>query len=146
MCIICDGDYDINMIELVCYSCEDITEIPYLPKLKELKETINSFKKYLNIGFIYILTNLNYQLQGIYKVGQTINLKNRLSTYNTPKIEKDKYQYVYSFETNNIIELEKYIHDHPKLKEFKIKNEIYKIKFNDLKNILIEIKNEFENL
>jgi len=36
MCIICDGDYDINMIELECCSCQDITEIPNLPNLKIL--------------------------------------------------------------------------------------------------------------
>jgi len=108
---------------------------------QQLKKTKNSSN-----GHIYILTNLNYQLQGIYKVSRTINLKSRLSTYNTPKIEKDKYSYIYSFKTYDNENLENYIHDHPKLKEFKIKNEIYKIKFEDLKEILIEIKNEFDEL
>ena len=118
-----------------------------IDNLKEInKLLISHLDLNINTGFIYILTNLCYEIQDIYKVGKTINLNNRLSNYNTPKVEKDKYQYVYSIKSNNIDDLEKYIHNHPKLKEFKTNNELYKIKFNDLKNIIIEIKNEFENL
>jgi len=36
MCVICEGNYDINMTELNCDGCKDIKEIPFLPNLREL--------------------------------------------------------------------------------------------------------------
>ena len=36
MCIICDRNYDDNLIELNCYECKNIQEIPILPNLKTL--------------------------------------------------------------------------------------------------------------
>lgn len=36
MCIICEGNYDINMTRLNCLSCKKIKTIPILPNLQEL--------------------------------------------------------------------------------------------------------------
>ena len=113
--------------------------------INKLKQENNKLKETLiNIGYIYILTNLSYEIQDIFKIGKTSNLKTRLSTYNTPKMEKDKYKYIYCFKTYDADNLEKYIHNHPKLKEYKTNNELYKIKLEDLKKIILEIKNEFD--
>ncbi len=43
-------------------------------------------------------------------------------------------------------ELEKYIHNHPKMKEFNLNGELYKSKINILKKILDEVVIEFNNL
>ena len=116
--------------------------------LEELIEKIKQLEIQLdrNIGYIYILTNLSYEIQDIYKIGKTGNLKTRLSSYNTPKVEKDKYKYIYLFKTYDMNNLEQFIHNHFKLKEYKTNNELYKIKFEDLKKIILEIKNEFDEL
>jgi hypothetical protein len=50
----------------------------------------------MNSGFLYILYNELYKSYGpnVYKVGRSVNLKNRMNSYTTPFIDPSKYLYV----------------------------------------------------
>ncbi len=47
-------------------------------------------------GYLYILHNDVYKQYGcnVYKLGRTVNLKNRMGNYTTPFINKSEYLYV----------------------------------------------------
>jgi hypothetical protein len=106
-------------------------------KLKDNK-TINRLSNLTisdnKTGFIYLVSNIWYEISDIYKIGRTTSIKTRLSPYNTGRITKDKFLYVYYIETDYPIELEKIIFEY--LKDFKLNNEMYKLKLSKLKNII----------
>jgi hypothetical protein len=129
-------------------------EIINLKKEKIKENDINITNKNINnniiIGYVYIVSNLCYELQDIYKIGQTTNKDRRLSSYNTGKMTKDKFKYLYIIETEHFIELEKLIFKY--LENYKVNNEMYKINLEKLKNIIkklnskLIIENEILNL
>lgn len=62
MCIICTGDYDINLTELNCSNCNDIVEIPKeLVNLKQLRcyytEITNIPKELVNLEYLSCFGN-----------------------------------------------------------------------------------------
>jgi len=99
-----------------------------------IKNDITLTEKY---GYIYVCTTNVYNNKDIYKIGQTIDLKSRLSSYNTGSISNDKYYYCFNYKCNNYIELEKLIFE--KLKEYKLNGEMYKIEFKKLNSIILEL-------
>jgi hypothetical protein len=114
-------------------------------KLEKLKNNNNIEDKQINklsnliisdnkTGYIYLVSNIWYEISDIYKIGRTTSIKSRLSPYNTGRITKDKFIYVYYIETDYPIELEKIIFEY--LKDFKLNNEMYKLKLSKLKNII----------
>ena len=114
-------------------------------KLEKLKNNNNIKDKQINklsnltisdnkTGYIYLVSNIWYEISDIYKIGRTTSIKTRISTYNTGRITKDKFIYVYYIETDYPIELEKIIFEY--LKDFKLNNEMYKLKLSKLKNII----------
>lgn len=65
-------------------------------------------------GYIYIITNPAWE--GWVKIGKSINPKNRLKTFQTSSPFRD-YELVYSIKTNDMTNLEYYIHLHLKDKD-----------------------------
>jgi len=107
----------------------------------------NQFKKYnisitnkklLEISeYIYIATNSLQDGINIYKIGRTSNLNSRLVSYNTGQIVP--YYYCSYYKCSNAASLEKRIFSI--LSSFKVKNEMYQIKFEILDDIIKTICN-----
>jgi len=95
--------------------------------------------KYEYGGFIYILSNVNNEAEHIYKIGITENLKSRLNSYNTGMQKHQHFYYCSQYHCSDPVNLEKYIFS--KLKKFKIENvnEMYKLQFEQLDNIIKNI-------
>jgi Meiotically Up-regulated Gene 113 (MUG113) protein/C2H2 type zinc finger protein len=137
-------------------SCNRIIECQYCKKefktLHLLKQHTNKKNKCINIkdnkyiinqnniisnsnkikpGFIYIASNICYEIQQIFKIGRTSDIKTRINGYNTGRLTKDKFQYIYYINTDYPIELEKIIFYN--LKNFNLNGELYKIELFRLK-------------
>jgi transposase-like protein len=85
--------------------------------------------------YIYIATTNSQAMQHIFKLGRTNNLKSRLSSYNTGRIEP--FFYCIYYKCTNAKSIEKRIFD--LLENFKVKNEMYQIKYEILNDIVKEI-------
>lgn len=111
-------------------------------KLKE-NLSINMGNNKSEYGYVYIVSNLCYELQDIYKIGQTANKDSRLSGYNTGKMTKDRFKYLFIIETEHFIELEKLIFKY--LEKNKVNNEMYKLKLPKIKKIIHLLNNNLIN-
>ena len=81
--------------------------------------------------YVYILTSKRYYPLNLIKIGKTINLKNRLSTYNTGNaLDDDEQFYLCSIMTSDSHALEKQLHR--LLKAFLYRKEWYRIQTSDL--------------
>lgn len=81
--------------------------------------------------YVYILTSRRYYPLNLFKIGKTINLKGRLSTYNTGNVLADDEQfYLCSIQTSDSASLEKQLHS--LLKAFLYRKEWYRIHTFDL--------------
>lgn len=88
---------------------------------------------------IYVASNICYEIQKIRKIGRTINIDTRINGYNTGLLQKDKFSYVYTFQTDYPIELEQLIFK--TLEKYKVENEMYKLELSKIKTI-IELLNQ----
>ena len=120
----------------------------YLELEKEKNESMNQkiieMKTLEEDEYVYICTNSIHDMNNIYKIGKCRSLKARLSSYNTGHLGAQKYYYCYSFKCHNSRTLEELIHNF--LKPYSIKNEMYKIKFEYLKNIVEYICNTYSEV
>jgi hypothetical protein len=118
-------DYHINI--------ERIRSLNLQKKNQELQEENNQLKvtnfiinnfvdnvksKYKN-GYIYIATTGEYARKNIFKIGKTDNLKTRLATYNSGRIEDDLLYYCFFEKVYNINKVENFINN--LLEDFKEK-------------------------
>jgi len=120
-----------------------------------MNQYINNFP--LNINeHIYIASTKILSIYNKFKIGRTVNIKTRLSGYNTGRLKDDKYFYCAHFKCCNSKSLESRIFD--KLQNFKIPNEseMYQLHYDKLyeliKNIIdrdnqdiLEINNFLKN-
>jgi hypothetical protein len=119
----------------------------------ELEQVIDQYKKYIikgledkikklennqkpkinpSKGIIYILETADGF--GHYKVGKTINLKQRLKQYNGDK--KDDIIPLYVYETNDIDNIEKCVKTYAKQYQYRKYKEVYKADLNMLKDLI----------
>ncbi len=85
--------------------------------------------------YVYILTSKRYYALNLFKIGKTVNLKNRLSTYNTGNALADDEQFfLCSIKTSDSLGLEKQLHR--LLKNFLHQKEWYRINSFDLLNLV----------
>ena len=103
---------------------------------KLLKKHTTSYLLLLISEYIYVITTQRYARDDTFKIGRAKNPSKRIIQYNTGKVPGDKYYYCYMYKCVNSINLEASLFI--KLQNFKVKNsnEMYKIKFQSLKNIL----------
>lgn len=97
------------------------------------------------LEWIYVATSANYSKRRIFKVGSTISLQKRLSTYNTGRIGDDVFFYCWVKKCYNSKNLD-YTIQHL-LSEFKCKKsqEMYRgIKFEDLCKLLKTICDNYD--
>jgi hypothetical protein len=101
-------------------------------KIQELTQEVEKGKHTKEkSGIVYIAGNAKEKDRDIYKVGETINEKKRVSTMNT--CESDNCFIIYqSFETNNRKLAEKLIHAFLDNQNYKYNKEFYNIKLNNL--------------
>lgn len=98
----------------------------------ENKRSLGDFpRKKSNIGYIYILTNPAYS--EYVKIGKSIKLGMRLSTYNTGSPFRD-YKYEFVLETNKTSEIESYFNTN-----FESSNEWYKMSIDEAKQIILNL-------
>ena len=83
-------------------------------------------------GVIYILETA--EGIGHYKVGKTINLKQRLKQYNGDK--KDDIIPLYVYESDNIDEVERCVKSYAKIYQYRKYKEVYKTDINMLKDLI----------
>jgi hypothetical protein len=85
--------------------------------------------------YVYILTSKRYYPFNLFKIGKTINLKGRLSTYNTGNaFNIDEQFYLGSIQTSDSHALEKQLHN--LLKNFRFRGEWYRINASDMLSII----------
>lgn len=123
-----------------CYPPDIIQRVNELKnEIKGINEVKKIKLKYEYGGFIYILSNINNEAEHIYKIGITENLKSRLNSYNTGMQKHQHFYYCSQYHCSDPVNLEKYIFS--KLKKFKIENvnEMYKLQFEKLDNIIKNI-------
>ena len=60
--------------------------------------------------YIYIASTKDYAKQGIFKIGRTKELKQRLSQHNSSHINEDGFTYIKTYKVNDSTSLEHYIH------------------------------------
>lgn len=94
-----------------------------------------SYKKTGKGGYLYIITSPAYP--GWVKVGTTLNLNNRLHTYQTGSPFRD-YKVLYSLYHPEYLQAEKLIKDTMKYFAKKIKNEWYEVDIHIAKSRLEE--------
>jgi len=101
---------------------------------EKIKKLENNQKPKINPskGIIYILQTADGI--GHYKVGKTINLQQRLKQYNGDK--KDDIKPIYTYETDNIDEVERCIKSYAKKYKYRKYKEVYKADINMLKELI----------
>jgi phage anti-repressor protein len=101
---------------------------------EKIKKLENNQKPKINPskGIIYILQTADGI--GHYKVGKTINLEQRLKQYNGDK--KDDITPIYTYETDNIDEVERCIKSYAKKYKYRKYKEVYKADINMLKELI----------
>ncbi len=113
---------------------------------EKIKKLENNQKPKINPtkGVIYILETADEI--GHYKVGKTINLKQRLKSYNGDK--KDEIVPLYVYETDDIDKIETCIKSYAKKYQYRKYKEVYKADINMLKELINDCGefNEFVNL
>ncbi len=68
MCIICEGNYDDNLIELYCNNCKTIKEIPILPNLQRLDCDFGNFYNTKTINEFYAKQKIRIKLLNLYRL------------------------------------------------------------------------------
>ena len=94
---------------------------------------------------IYIVTTKAYSMDGIFKVGRTQDLKNRLSTMNTGRIRTDKIYVLDEFKTFNSTKLEALIHDILKGLHYGNTREFFRGPYKKIKEIVSHIVDNYNN-
>jgi phage anti-repressor protein len=89
-------------------------------------------------GIVYILQSLK-DIDGIYRFGQTVDFKNRLSNYNSSN--SDKMKIVKIYETKDAEKVEKCVIDQIKELRYKKRKDFYQINLNLLIKIIKECGN-----
>ena len=100
----------------------------------KIKSLENNQKPKINMtrGVIYILETADGL--GHYKIGKTVNLKQRLKQYNGDK--KDDIVPLFIYETNNIDEVERCVKSYAKQYQYRKYKEVYKTDINMLKDLI----------
>lgn len=96
-------------------------------------------------GFIYISTTRQYSQNNQYKIGKTIKLDSRISTYQSGRAKGDEMYYVFIFESEEIDTLELLIRKLLiQFRDTKTKD-MYVLQYNLLKKYMHNICNLFRN-
>ena len=115
-------------------------------KQKNTNLTNNAFDYHqlLKKEFLYIATNTRYASQNNFKIGKTLDLKQRLSSYNTSHSKGELYYYVFVSEPTYYAKSIEYILKHI-LTKFRNSdtNEIYVINFDFLEKIVKNVCNNY---
>ena len=108
--------------------------------------TNNSFNYHqlLQKEYLYIVTTFSYAIQFNFKIGKTLDLRQRLSSYNTGCNKDQKYYYVFVSEPTYYAKSIEYILKHI-LTKFRNSdtNEIYVINFDFLEKIVKNVCNNY---
>jgi len=85
------------------------------------------------VGYIYVI-RASDKMDNIYKLGRSKDLKSRLSTYQTGKLENIDVEFVYK--TDNLIEVENCVKALVRTRKLKKYKEIYNIDLSILKSLI----------
>ena len=102
-------------VEFTNWVCEDA-----LPKLRlaALARYITDHRDFKSLlerkieaarGFVYLATTHNYAMRGIYKIGFTANLEQRLCGLNTVRLDDDRFSFVGTWSVADCQSAEKHV-------------------------------------
>jgi len=106
-------------------------------RINTINMELVSYKKSIDKDeSIFIVATYNYATQGVFKVGRTKDMKNRLSGLNLTHISGDKVFLLHEFKVNDSLAINHYIHK--KLKGFAARkgSEFFICQYNLLKQII----------
>ena len=106
-------------------------------RINTINMELVSYKKSIDKDeSIFIVATYNYATQGVFKVGRTKDMKNRLSCLNLTHISGDKVFLLHEFKVNDSLAINHYIHK--KLKGFAARkgSEFFICQYNLLKQII----------
>lgn len=112
-------------------------------KIKKLETNQKPAVKHSG-GIIYIFKVVDKNNDSLYKIGRTINLKNRLKKYNSNVADDIDILYVY--ECDDIIQIEKCVKLHMKEYQYRKYKEVYEVNINILKHVIRDcdkLKNKY---
>lgn len=122
-----------KQIEEMKATCAAIVEL-------RINETPVEYREY-----VYILTSKRYFRANLFKIGKTIDLKNRLSTYNTGNaLDEDQHFYIATIKTTDGKALEKQLHN--LLANYKHNKEWYNINSYSLLQIVNFVNTQQDQL
>lgn len=97
---------------------------------------MQNWNKKAHFGFVYVITTRLYEKEGIYKIGCTKNLENRLKSLNGSRLKGDKYYVKVNWRTFDYFKLESVLHN--LLSLYKLHNEFYKCSLDTIIKTLSE--------
>lgn len=119
-------------VEIMLYKYKDYIIDGLKTKSKQLennqKPKINQTK-----GLLYVFRALNTDLT-LYKIGRTINSKNRFKTHNSPMA--NDLEVLFQYETDDVEQVEQCVKVLMKVAQYRKYKEIYQIDISIIKNII----------
>ena len=106
-------------------------------RLNAINTELVSYKKSIDKNeSIFIVATYEYATQGIFKIGRTKDMKNRLVGHNLTHCVGDKVHLLHEFKVNNAKAVNNYIHQKLKGLLVDINNEFFTCPYNLLKQVL----------
>lgn len=84
------------------------------------------------LGYVYVVTTACYEKNSIYKIGFTINLNQRLKSFNATRVEEDKFYCVRNWRTMHYSKLEAHLHS--VFKSVRKNNEFFKVELSEIED------------
>lgn len=108
---------------------------------KRIKQLENNQSPYIdsNKGVIYIFRATKDENDSLYKIGKTMNIKNRMKNYNSGNA--DNLELLFIFEVDDIDTIEKCTKTFMKKYQYRKYKEVYRVNINIIKSIIKECDN-----
>jgi len=103
---------------------------------KKIEQLENNQKPKINSnkGLIYVFRALNTENATLYKIGKTVNSKQRFNSHNSPLA--NDIEIIMTFEADNIKQLESCIKNMMKKAQYRKYKEIYEVDLDIIKNVI----------
>jgi phage anti-repressor protein len=103
---------------------------------KKIEQLENNQKPKINTnkGIIYVFRALNTENATLYKIGRTINSKQRFNSHNSPLA--NDLEIIMTYEADNVIQLEQCVKTMMKKAQYRKYKEIYEVNLDIIRNVI----------